>query len=110
MKGEVFVDAIRHSSIHYSEPETIESFLERPSWQKDAACRELDIHLFFPEKSGSYPNAVAAQVKAICAGCPVRVQCLEYSLQRHEYGFWAGTSEKARKAMRRSQRLYRGAA
>jgi WhiB family transcriptional regulator, redox-sensing transcriptional regulator len=38
----------------------------------------------------------------ICAGCPVRLDCLEYAMEHDDVqGLWAGTSHLQRRAARR---------
>lgn len=67
------------------------------TWLEYAACRGVDPELFFPGR-GRSSNAEA---KRVCAGCPVRVQCLNYSLDNGEkYGVWGGVSEKERRRLR----------
>ncbi len=40
--------------------------------------------------------------KAVCSGCPVRVECLEFALEPHqEAGIWGGTSEDERRHLRK---------
>lgn len=76
-------------------------------WVEQAACAGVDPDLFFPDRGAS-----RAAARRVCAGCPVRAECLEYALEAGEkFGVWGGTSEKERRAMRR-QRLAvrRGAA
>ena len=76
-------------------------------WVDQAACAGVDPDLFFPDRGASLADA-----RRVCAGCPVRAECLEYALEAGEkFGVWGGTSEKERRAMRR-QRLAvrRGAA
>jgi hypothetical protein len=70
----------------------------RPAWQRDAACREHPLEMFFPGRHES--NAPA---QAICARCLVIEDCAAYaaSYEPTMAGIWAGTSERARKAMRR---------
>ncbi|HEY7469274.1 MAG TPA: WhiB family transcriptional regulator [Acidimicrobiia bacterium] len=50
-------------------------------------CSEEGSHeLFFSEKP-----AELAEAQRICAGCSVKVQCLEVALRdRHEWGVWGG--------------------
>lgn len=51
-----------------------------------------------------------ARSKALCADCPVRVDCLNYALSRPEkYGVWGGLSEEERAAERR-RRMRRASA
>ena len=41
--------------------------------------------------------AQVAQAKAICAGCPVRRQCLAFALRTHQvHGVWGGLTEQER--------------
>ncbi len=48
-----------------------------------------------------YDPLGVARAKAVCAGCPVRAECLEFALANDErWGVWGGTSERQRRAMR----------
>jgi len=71
-------------------------------WRLDAACRDKDPELFFPE-TGQVPQAAAA--KQVCAGCAVRGPCLEAALHgpqaRDDHtGIFAGTTARQRLALR----------
>ena len=65
------------------------------AWRDEAACLGADPELFFPpERRGA---AQARKAKAICAGCPVRTECLEYAVRHGErFGVWGGTAEEER--------------
>ena len=66
-----------------------------PWWWFAGLCAQTDPELFFPEKGGSTRAA-----KAVCAGCPVRAECLEYALAHDErFGVWGGTSERERRRL-----------
>lgn len=56
-------------------------------------------------RQGSRRNVDAraeAAAKAVCAGCEVRAECLQYALDNNErFGVWGGASESERAAMRR---------
>jgi WhiB family redox-sensing transcriptional regulator len=85
-----------------SPPPQVEYVDGERDWRLDAACREVDPELFFPE-TGQVPQAVAA--KAVCAGCAVRGPCLEaalHGLQAREdhSGIFAGTTARERVALR----------
>jgi len=55
-------------------------------WQDDAACRDVGGDAWYPAKGRRAPLA-----RSICEGCPVRVDCLEDALDRHDqYGIWGG--------------------
>lgn len=65
------------------------------SWHDLAACRGVDPDLFFPQRGESLDPA-----RAICATCPVRVDCLEEALARkEEFGVWGGMSTGERKTL-----------
>jgi WhiB family redox-sensing transcriptional regulator len=56
---------------------------------------------FFPERGESVKEA-----KAVCTGCPVRAECLEYALDNQEkFRIWGGLSERGRRQLRRQRRL-----
>jgi WhiB family redox-sensing transcriptional regulator len=70
------------------------------SWRLDAPCAETDPEAFFPDKGGSTRDA-----KRVCAGCPVRLQCLEFALGNDErFGIWGGLSERERRRLRLARR------
>ncbi|MEA3075615.1 MAG: WhiB family transcriptional regulator, redox-sensing transcriptional regulator [Actinomycetota bacterium] len=73
-------------------------------WKADAACRDLDTEIFFPDN-----DANAAPALEVCASCPVRQACLEFALMtRQNDGVWGGHTETERRKLRR--RLGRTAA
>ncbi len=77
--------------------------LEERRWQARANCLGVDPDLFFPERGASTREA-----KGVCAGCEVRVECLEYALQNGEkFGIWGGMSERERRRIRRQRALAR---
>lgn len=69
--------------------------VEREPWTEHAACRGLNPTLFFPEGRGS--NHLREAAKAVCHGCPVRRECLDYAIeQRIHHGIFGGLSVKER--------------
>ena len=69
-------------------------------WRDRAACRGEDPELFFPAGDGSGVTATR-KARAICAGCPVKDQCLQFALASPErFGTWAGLTEGERDNMR----------
>ena len=74
----------------------------RVSWRELAACRTADPELFFPiGKTGPAIEEIQ-RAKAVCASCPVRLECLNYAVARPEkYGTWGGLNEDERSAERR---------
>ena len=78
---------------------------EQP-WRAEAACRNLDLEMFFPTS-----DEETGQAKAVCETCPVREACLEYALATHqEDGVWGGLTEAERRRLRRRRRAAQRAA
>jgi WhiB family transcriptional regulator, redox-sensing transcriptional regulator len=64
-------------------------------WMYDGLCAQVDPDLWYPDKGGSTGDA-----KRICAGCPVKFECLEYALDHAErHGVWGGLSERQRRKL-----------
>lgn len=63
-------------------------------WQESAGCRGHEASAFFPPLVGRSRYApVSATAAAICAGCPVRVECLLFGLDMEDEaqaGVWGG--------------------
>lgn len=69
-------------------------------WADWAVCGETDPEAYFVEKGGSTRPA-----KRVCAGCPVRQECLDYALEHDEaFGVWGGLSARERRDIARSRR------
>lgn len=87
-------------------PVSIDSQPESELWQEYANCLGVDPDLFFPERGASTKEA-----KAVCRGCVVKDQCLEYALNNSEkFGIWGGMSERERRRIRRARSIARRAA
>ncbi len=71
------------------------------AWRRRAACIGEDPAVFFPEPGRVSTDIVAA--RAVCARCPVRVECLEYALVAEDIGIWGGTTPPQRAAIRRQR-------
>lgn len=76
-------------------------------WRADAACAQIGGNLWYPEKGEPTRDA-----KRICAGCPVRSDCLDYALAIEattgrgwvgRYGVWGGLTAQERKALTRRE-------
>jgi WhiB family redox-sensing transcriptional regulator len=72
-------------------------------WSDAAACRGSEGALFFsPDVSERKEERHEREflAKRLCANCPVRADCLEAALARHEtYGIWGGLNELERRAL-----------
>jgi WhiB family transcriptional regulator, redox-sensing transcriptional regulator len=65
-------------------------------WREWAACRGVDLGLFFPGRGES-----AEPARQVCARCPVRQPCLEFALGHGiVHGIWGGLAERDRRALR----------
>ena len=73
------------------------------AWQRRASCRGPEAALFFaPTTPEPRPDREAreARAKAICAECPVQVECLDYALRiRESHGIWGGLNETERRLL-----------
>ena len=70
--------------------------LAAPAFVRDAACVEHPEIDWFPAK-----GATTAAAKAVCRGCLVRAECLEYALELDiRDGIWGGCSPGERRAVR----------
>ncbi len=72
-------------------------------WMTDAICIEVGPEPFFVGNGGS-----SQQGKRICAGCPVRSECLDHVMSLPRYGdayvsgIWGGTTEEERRQLRKA--------
>ncbi|MEU2357687.1 WhiB family transcriptional regulator [Streptomyces misionensis] len=65
-------------------------------WSERAVCRTTDPDELFVE--GTAQN----RAKAVCTGCPVRLECLSYALDNGiEHGIWGGMTERERRSLLR---------
>lgn len=70
-------------------------------WRQRAACKDADPELFFAPDGESLDEREdrERQAKAVCARCPVRIQCQRFALDQFprgshshpEFGAWAPT-------------------
>jgi WhiB family transcriptional regulator, redox-sensing transcriptional regulator len=76
-------------------------------WQWRAACRGEDTGLFYPPSDTEVRDVKLTRerkAKAICAGCPVRIECLEYAVRiREPHGIWGGLNELERRLLIRDR-------
>jgi WhiB family transcriptional regulator, redox-sensing transcriptional regulator len=72
------------------------------TWRKRAACRGIDVEIFYPETDD---DEEAEAAKAVCGACPVRQACLEHALaHREREGIWGGATERERRRILRQRR------
>lgn len=69
----------------------------------EAACRQVDPELFYPAGSTGPALLQIARAKAVCARCPVRLECLGRALdERKQWGVRGGMSEEERQKLIRA--------
>lgn len=75
----------------------VEEYGDEHAWRARAACSASNdtAAAFFPERGQS-----ASPARSVCAGCPVRAECLDYAVTNRIYhGVWGGLSEKERRPL-----------
>jgi WhiB family redox-sensing transcriptional regulator len=100
-----------------TDPELLRPVVERRfrhdpegmTWIAGAACVDEDPELFFPVGTGPAATDQERRAKRVCAGCPVRAECLEWSLVTcQDAGVWGGLGEEERREIRRARRRANG--
>ena len=75
------------------------------SWRELAACADVETEIFFPIGLTGQALDQTNCAKRVCAGCDVRMQCLEFALRTNQdHGVWGGHTEDERRTIRRSRR------
>lgn len=76
-------------------------------------CVGQPTHWWFPNFSNRQPANERKQARinaskaiVICNDCPIRIKCLEYSLEWEQFGIWGGLSEDRRERMRKSMNIH----
>jgi WhiB family transcriptional regulator, redox-sensing transcriptional regulator len=76
-------------------------------WQDQAACKGMDVDLFFADQGGTVAEARMAcngntnpkrgQIRPVC---PVRLACLRYAVELHDgFGLKGGLTAKERRGL-----------
>ena len=73
-----------------------------PTWRDFAACLTIGPEPFFPDPGD---RDLVRQAKAVCATCPVIIECLNFAfLIGADYGIFGGTTAQERRVMLRRER------
>jgi len=78
------------------------------TWRDRAACRDVPTeiaNLFFPgdARGADDDHRYDPLARALCAGCPVRADCLDHAISHgEEYGMWGGMTPSERRRIRRT--------
>lgn len=74
------------------------------NWRESAACKGMEVDLFFPEAGGDGVNTAKA-AKRICSTCPVAAPCLDYGLATSDReGIYGGLTALQRRRLKNTQR------
>lgn len=80
---------------------SVRSELVREGWADHAACAGTPTGVFYPEHTGSQQRVAEQRAKQVCAGCPVRAECLSWALRTDEpWGVWGGMGPNERRRLR----------
>jgi WhiB family redox-sensing transcriptional regulator len=71
-------------------------------WQSQGSCKGKPLDWFFFKNLET--EQVYPQVKELCAGCPVRHDCLKDAIETRSVGIWAGTTTADRRNPLRQRR------
>ena len=75
----------------------LEAFETTEFWREEAVCFGVDDVDFFADDDVSVMRA-----KALCAGCPVRDDCLAFAIESNQsQGVWGGQAPAERAKLRR---------
>jgi len=69
------------------------------AWEELAACAGMDTEMFFPgdgNRRKTKERERMRKARAVCAGCPVKPECLEFAIRTRSTGIWGGLTEKER--------------
>jgi WhiB family redox-sensing transcriptional regulator len=70
-----------------------------------AACKDVDPDMFFPEQGTKYKTADAA--KEVCKSCAIKFDCLQTALENKYDGVWGGLTTVERESLQRRERRVR---
>lgn len=74
----------------------------------DANCWGMDPTMFVGpdlEASSEDREFREQEAKAVCVGCPLITECLQWALDHREWGVWGGTTRDERRAIREGRAL-----
>jgi WhiB family redox-sensing transcriptional regulator len=78
-------------------------------WRERASCRGVDPELFYPVGDaweGAGNERRAEQAKAVCAACPVQLECLSDAVERGDaFAVLGGTLPSERAGLMRLARI-----
>jgi len=85
--------------------EPVEGHVRPEEFRHRAACRSVDPEVFFPTAvAGPELEVQVSVAKTVCAGCPVRSECLAWALSALPDGIAGGMTEHERREERARRR------
>lgn len=71
-----------------------------------ANCKGMPVHWWFPSDRPWKEQRQCAQMAIdICRDCPMRMECLDYSLVWEPVGIWGGFTEQQRATIRERRNI-----
>jgi WhiB family redox-sensing transcriptional regulator len=81
-------------------PYATQTYTDEPNWRESAACLDMDVNIFDVK-----PNTPkASKAREICDSCPVRFQCLQWTLtldETEDHLMLGGLTEQERRKLRK---------
>ena len=88
-------------SVSWTQTKPSAPSVEQGWWRLLAACADYDPDLFFPIGSSRPASRQTERAKAVCAKCPVRLECLDWAQTTGQtHGVWGGLDEEQRAAQK----------
>jgi WhiB family transcriptional regulator, redox-sensing transcriptional regulator len=82
--------------------ELIKQIVGDQTWKDRAACKGLDVTIFYPER-GANPN----RAQPICGECPVQQQCQDFAIDNDEqHGIWGGVALRKRRKIAKTRQTH----
>jgi len=78
------------------------------AWQARAACRGMDVSVFFSPhyERGDSRRRREERARTVCRGCPVLESCAAFAVRTGQaFGVWGGLTEADRGYVRHDRRL-----
>ena len=99
------------AATHSTRREPVAGHVRAGDFRHRAACRSVDPEVFFPTAvAGPEFETQVSVAKAVCAGCPVRSECLTWALAVLPDGIAGGMTEHERRREQGRRRWQRPSA
>jgi len=82
-------------------PNVREIHTDLPTLHADAACRDSDPDVFFPDDEAPTYEVLVDVARDICSRCHVLDLCRAHGIEYEEFGIWGGMTEQERRKERK---------